>query len=430
VDGKLEHAGGTDRNSVDGRSDALLASFRTLVAGGYRGPAYAVLDARTGPLRHYLRQRFDRWLGGQPGIERLIHRLLDDVVASRVAVDDELTFCLFRLGVRAAKQGIEAREMFFAGPDDGGGNSPAVAGARVAAGRQRVERAIAGLSPPLRAVAELDLRSGGRLPTSRALKELGVDTAELYRLRERVWAELHRDTETISGARLPSDAWFRSIAELGYRPDLTPLEADEAREEFARIAFDDAPRLTESIVLRAQAGSPAALSGLVERYQSRVLRRVRGRLGEGLRHHVESVDIVQDVFAEAMRSIRDFVPGQERSFHRWICTIIENRIRNVARHQRARPSQTSEPVAVESAFDEHDQEAELELQEQQELVRRALTLLPTEQRSVLHLRMFEGRSYREISDLLEKSEPAIQMQVTRAKAALTRIVDHLRRDGA
>ena len=91
---------------------------------------------------------------------------------------------------------------------------------------------------------------------------------------------------------------------------------------------EDLPDPTQSVDLLAQAqnGDQQALSALLDRYQARLHRIVRVRLGARLRTRVESMDIVQDAYAVAMRKIGDLEVRGPGSILNWLARIAEHKI--------------------------------------------------------------------------------------------------------
>ncbi|QDU68410.1 RNA polymerase sigma factor [Engelhardtia mirabilis] len=93
----------------------------------------------------------------------------------------------------------------------------------------------------------------------------------------------------------------------------------------------DAIAQTVELVRLAQGGDDRAFGELIERYLPRVETIVRARLGPGLRRELESGDVVQETLIEVLRNFDHFELRDERSFVRWVSTIVENRLRQDAR---------------------------------------------------------------------------------------------------
>jgi Sigma-70 region 2 len=100
-------------------------------------------------------------------------------------------------------------------------------------------------------------------------------------------------------------------------------------------------------------GDPAALGLLLERYQERVERIVRVRMGPTLRAREDAADIVQDVFLRVNRSIDDY----EQRGHpaRWSSRDPESLLgrspfgRRAPGRQRGGPGQGGAPRGVRAS---------------------------------------------------------------------------------
>ena len=181
---------------------------------------------------------------------------------------------------------------------------------------------------------------------------------------------------------------------------------------------------TAALVLRAREGDREAYDRLFERAAPRALQFVRLRLGPRLRGRVEEADVLQDAYLDAHAAFARFHFQGAGSFSRWLCRIIENRIRGLADYHGAakrRPRGRVERISgvVERALaatpgpstqaDRNDRHARLAA---------ALAALPEEQREVLLLRYFQDRSVDEIAHLVGRSPSAVRRAIGRATAGL------------
>lgn len=183
---------------------------------------------------------------------------------------------------------------------------------------------------------------------------------------------------------------------------------------------------TERLVRLARRGDRNALENLLGRYHGRIERVVRRRMGPRLRAHVESGDVVQDTLVHVIRDVGKFTPRGERAFFRWLCGVVENRLRHIARRVQSRP----EIVDASRAYRRGDQSPESSQRGardlERELLSRAIEKLGDAQRQVIELRHYGRLSMREIGEQLERSEDAVGMLHQRAKAQLARHMSALR----
>src|SRR5262245_54854240 len=77
-----------------------------------------------------------------------------------------------------------------------------------------------------------------------------------------------------------------------------------------------------------------ALAQVVTRFQARLLTRIRLMMGPAARECLESSDVLQDVFAEALRDLREGDLRDERVFLRWVTAVARNHIVDEVRRHR------------------------------------------------------------------------------------------------
>jgi RNA polymerase sigma-70 factor (ECF subfamily) len=169
------------------------------------------------------------------------------------------------------------------------------------------------------------------------------------------------------------------------------------------------PSLTRtlSLVQAAQGGDRVALERLLDRYQERVRRIVRLRLGGALRPHVESGDIVQQVLLDAFRSLDRYEARDEAGFLAWLAGIVEHRIRDAADYHasakrdvaRATPLEGSESGPAAALVDGRATPPERAAQsEQVERLEECLAVLPEGDREIIVLRDYIGLSWGEVAE--------------------------------
>lgn len=171
---------------------------------------------------------------------------------------------------------------------------------------------------------------------------------------------------------------------------------------------------TQVLWERARAGDRQAYDQLFALHTERALMFVRARLGPGLRQHVESMDVLQDAYLAAHKAFEGFTYTDEGAFLRWLCRIIENRIRDgnayfaaIKRQAVALPQ--SDPAGPSTLMDRSEHRAKVLL---------ALDQLSEDHRLVLLLRYFEGMTAEETGCVMHRSAGAIRNLTARALAEL------------
>lgn len=177
-------------------------------------------------------------------------------------------------------------------------------------------------------------------------------------------------------------------------------------------ADDDA--IDTALIARWQGGDDRAATELVERHAT-ALARFAGSLGER-----EDVDaLVQDTFVRAFDSLESF--RGESSLRTWLFTIQRRLLLDRRRAERRRPDRV--PVEEGDARTEFDALDALVAGEAEQRIRTALSRLSPMQRDVFVLRVSEGRSYREIAEVLGSTEGAARVHYHNAMRAVKEYVD-------
>jgi len=169
------------------------------------------------------------------------------------------------------------------------------------------------------------------------------------------------------------------------------------------------------LVERARSGDGEAVSDLAVLYGPEVYRLARYLLGSV----EEARDAAADIFA------RLFVfPGNipVDSFRPWLMKVVYNHCIDVLRRRKvlnrllpkiyqritANPDPTPDEAAVET--------------DEREEVRRAVALLPEQDRAVVVLRYYQQMSYAEISKIMDIPEATVGTRLHRAREKIRRVL--------
>lgn len=182
------------------------------------------------------------------------------------------------------------------------------------------------------------------------------------------------------------------------RPEPDPPGADPVPAE-----LDEA-----TLVVRAQEGDARAFEVLARRHQAALYRLAVRVMGDP----AEAEDALQEALLDAWRRIGRF--RGDSTFSTWMYRVVTNRCLGMLR--RRRPVPVEEIEAPAPAQDSPERAAERGAG--MAALRRALALLPDEQRVCWVLREMEGLSYTEISEVTGASEDAVRGRIHRARARL------------
>ena len=183
---------------------------------------------------------------------------------------------------------------------------------------------------------------------------------------------------------------------------------------------------------RLTAATPAAIAEYIEQHRERLLAYIDSQLGAALRAKVEPEDLLQDVCADACRSVHE-VRLEDCSPMGWLCQVAQRRIvdahrRHFGAQKRAAgrevplgaPGGDTQHVAIidlltaslttaSQAFSRNEKEIRL---------LEALSTLPPEQRQAVELRYGQGLPTKDIARRIGKSDGAVRVMLTRALAML------------
>jgi RNA polymerase sigma-70 factor (ECF subfamily) len=163
---------------------------------------------------------------------------------------------------------------------------------------------------------------------------------------------------------------------------------------------DDLTR-TIDLVRLAQAGEKGALDRLCARYYERVRVLVRARLAPPLRRIVDSGDVLQETFLQAVRNFDRFEMREDAALIHWLAKISERQVVAIVDRERTQKRDRAREVALDVATagshasdDPGDAPAEATARsEEDEAVAACLDELAPEQREVILLRDYAGASW-------------------------------------
>lgn len=186
----------------------------------------------------------------------------------------------------------------------------------------------------------------------------------------------------------------------------------------------------------AQAGDPAALGLLLERFRAPLERKAQQQLARRLQSKVEPADVVQEVFLEVQRAFSRFRGQSERELMAWLGQILATRLalqhrqfmgtrkRNVGQEQPLATEQDSSCAARGAipAGRDSSPSHRASRHEQAELLGRLLEQLSPDYREVMALRHVAGLPFAEVAARMNRSVDAVEKLWARALIQLRRLL--------
>ncbi len=178
-------------------------------------------------------------------------------------------------------------------------------------------------------------------------------------------------------------------------------------------------------MLRVKKGDLDAFNRLITRYRNPVV----NTLYKITRERDGSEDLAQEVFLRVFKARKTY--KVRARFTTWLFRIVRNVAYNAIRDRKKRQNVTTftngyEKKHGEAAFKSEQPGPEdiVRVSDLKRDLKKAMGLLSMNQRTAIVLSRIEGMTYIEIAQVLDISEAAVKMLVSRAKKVLARELDH------
>jgi RNA polymerase sigma-70 factor, ECF subfamily len=241
--------------------------------------------------------------------------------------------------------------------------------------------------------------------------EVGLDA-----LRRAVWAALSPQV-LLAETAAPGAASLPPASRRGASPrssGSSPV-GDEDQATSSELDGAERDRLIALVEL-ARAGDKDAFGLLYDHYQASVYRFLYYRT----RSQAVAEDLTSETFFRALRSMNNF-RWQGKDFGAWLMTIARNLATDHFKAGRTRLEMTTEDMTPHDDATEGPEDAVLAGLTNDVLLK-ALTELPTEQRECLIMRFLQGLSIAETALALDRSDGAVKQLQLRGVRNLAKLL--------
>jgi RNA polymerase sigma-70 factor (ECF subfamily) len=169
----------------------------------------------------------------------------------------------------------------------------------------------------------------------------------------------------------------------------------------------------------ARKGDGKALGALLQHYRPYLLLIANQELGTVGQAKAGPSDLVQDTLRRALTHFGQFRGQHENELRGWLRVILRNKVAEFVGHLPAQPQQEIDSGVADGTDTPSDA---LQRQEEIDTVRQALEQLPEHYQQVVRLREYEGLSYEEIGQRMQRTPEAVRKLWTRAIDQLGQIL--------
>jgi RNA polymerase sigma-70 factor, ECF subfamily len=175
------------------------------------------------------------------------------------------------------------------------------------------------------------------------------------------------------------------------------------------------------LLREAKKGSREAIGILLERHRAYLWALANEEIA-GESHVTFTVaDVVQSAQLEAVRDLAQFRGTSEGEFRSWLRHILRNNVLDLRRareRQIPRASGPSARIDEQIPLDDQSPSSQVSAGELGDKLRAAIDQLPPDERNVIQMHYFQGKTYAEISESLGRTPEAVRKLWGRALARL------------
>lgn len=173
-------------------------------------------------------------------------------------------------------------------------------------------------------------------------------------------------------------------------------------------------------MLKFKSGDNSAFVSLLKKYEKPLINFIYRFVG----NRFDSEDIAQEVFLKVYQSAVNYKPSAK--FSTWLYKIATNLCIDYQRKRRIKTVSLDDPIGTDEGYiireikdlSQVPPDISIEKEQISETILSAFLSLPEKQRLALDLRIYENKSYKEISKILNCSVSAVESLLFRARQNL------------
>jgi len=175
-------------------------------------------------------------------------------------------------------------------------------------------------------------------------------------------------------------------------------------QTYATAPAREKETVDDAALVKAAKRDRNAFATLYRRYVDRIYRYVYSRVGR----KADAEDLTARIFTEALEGLQDY--REQGTFSAWLFTIAYRRV--VDYYRQERPTRPLDE-ALDTATKDPNPLAEVVHEERLEHLARLVKGLDDEKQELLRLRFAGELTYREIGEIVGRSEGAVKMAIHR-----------------
>ncbi|MGM0441363.1 MAG: RNA polymerase sigma factor [Elusimicrobiota bacterium] len=168
----------------------------------------------------------------------------------------------------------------------------------------------------------------------------------------------------------------------------------------------------EKLIEESQEGNLESFGRLIDKYKDRIFKMAMSFCKD----KVEAEEIAQLVFIKLWKKIDKF--KFKSSFSTWLYRVAHNTFYDHIRKQKRRSNRKVSTDKLNYLKDTDNPYKKLEKEEEVELLKEALSNIPEKFSMAVIFYDIEGRSYKEISDIIEKPVGTVKSRLYRGRKLL------------